>query len=138
MNKVFIIGRLCSDPSLKFAQGSGTAVASFTIAVDRNFTNQNGQREADFIKIVCFKKQAENVANNLSKGRLVAISGSIRTGSYEAQDGSKRYTTDIYADEVKFLDWPKDGQSQHSGSSVNNRTPEDEGFFPVDDSEIPF
>lgn len=140
MNKVFLIGRLARDPELKFASGSGTAVTTFSIAVDRNFTSQNGQKEADFISIVCFKKLAELVANNLGKGRLIAVSGSLRTSNYVAQDGHKVYKTEVFADEVKFLDWPKDGGSGYRGGEQRgeNLPSEDNGFFPVDDDDIPF
>ena len=131
LNKVVLIGRLTRDPELKFTPGSGVAVASFTIAVDRNFVNQSGQREADFIPIVCWRKLAENVANNLGKGRLVAISGRIQTRTYQAQDGSRRYVTEIVADEVQFLDYPKDKQATAGIDGT--------GFIPADeDEEVPF
>lgn len=141
MNKVFLIGRLTKDPELKFTTGSGVAVATFSIAVDRGFTNQDGQKEADFINIVCWKKLAEHVANNLGKGRLVAVSGAIRTRNYVAQDGRKVYVTEVNADEVKFLDWPKDGgQGGYRGgeSRGDSSQSNDGGFMPVDDEDIPF
>ena len=140
MNKVFLIGRLTKDPELKFTNGSGVAVATFSIAVDRNYTGQNGQKEADFINIVCWRKLAELVANNLGKGRLVAVSGSIQTRNYQAQDGHKVYITEVVADEVKFLDWPKDGGSGfRGGESRSDIAPsENNDFFPVDDDDIPF
>ncbi|MEF9935182.1 MAG: single-stranded DNA-binding protein [Clostridium sp.] len=150
MNKVFLIGRLTRDPELRFTAGSGNAVATFSLAVDRNYVSQNGQREADFINIVCWRKLAEHVANNLSKGRLVAVSGSIQTRKYQAQDGSNRYATEINADEVKFLDWGnKEGSApaHRANSQVSEPAPQgsglfepdnSDGFFPTDDSEIPF
>ena len=126
LNKAILIGRLAKNPEINYTQGEGVAVTKFTLAVDRNFKNQNGQREADFIPIVCWRKLAENVANNLGKGRLVAISGRIQTRTYQAQDGSRRYVTEIVADEVQFLDYPKDKQATT-------------GFIPVDeDEEVPF
>ncbi|MEG0133970.1 MAG: single-stranded DNA-binding protein [Clostridium sp.] len=128
MNKVFLIGRLTADPELKYTPGAGHAVTRFSLAVDRKYTSQSGQREADFINIICWRKLAEHVANNLSKGRLVAILGSIQTRKYQAQDGSNRYATEINAEEVKFLDWGKqDSKSQDGGM-----------FEVVDDGEIPF
>lgn len=130
MNKVFLIGRLAKDVELKFTTGSGVAVATFTLAVDRSFTGQDGKKEADFISIVCWRKLAELVANNLGKGRLVAVSGSIQTRNYQAQDGKKVYITEVVADEIKFLDWPKDGQPPKE-TSTND-------FFPVEDDDIPF
>lgn len=142
MNKVILIGRLVRDPELKFTTGTGIAVATFSLAVDRNYVGQSGQREADFINIVCWRKLAENVANNVSKGRLVAVSGSIQTRKYQAQDGSNRYATEVVADEVKFLDWPKDGGSIPRGNSDMSRGMSGEaeaGFMPIsEDDDIPF
>jgi single-strand DNA-binding protein len=141
MNKVFLIGRLTKDPELKFTTGSGAAVATFSIAVDRTFTKQDGQKEADFLNIVCWNKLAELVANNLGKGRLVAVSGQIRTRNYQAQDGRKVYVTEIIADEVKFLDRPKDGGqgNYRAGESRGEFAPSNENeFLPVDDEDIPF
>ena len=152
MNKVFVIGRLTRDPELRFTSGTGNAVATFSLAVDRNYVSQSGQREADFINIVCWRKLAELVANNLSKGRLVAVSGSIQTRKYQAQDGSNRYVTEIVAEEVKFLDWGnREGnssaqahrasgvqQTSQGGSGLFEPDNSDDGFFPTDDTEIPF
>lgn len=107
MNKVLLIGRLTKDPELRYAANTGTAIGNFTLAVDRPYVGQSGQRGADFIPIVCWRKLAESVANNLTKGRLVAISGSIQTRKYQAQDGTNRYITEVVADEVRFLDKPK-------------------------------
>ena len=102
MNKVFLICRLTRDPELRYT-GNNTAVASFSIAVNRNFTNQAGEREADFINIVVWRKQAENVKNYLTQGSQVAIDGRIQTRSYDDKDGQKRYVTEIVADNVEFL-----------------------------------
>jgi len=115
MNKVCLIGRITRDLELRFTPGNGTPVTDFTLAVDRPFTNQKGEREADFIRIVVWRKLAEICANNLGKGRLVAVFGRIQTGSYETAEGQKRYTTDIVADEVKFLDYPKDRGEEFPG-----------------------
>lgn len=138
MNKVILIGRLTRDPELKFTAGSGIAVATFTLAVDRNYVNQSGQREADFIPIICWRKLAETVANNLSKGRLVAVSGSIQVRKYVAQDGTNRYATEVVADSVQFLDRPKDGGSTFKEESTEHDIGET-GFFPVEgNDDIPF
>ena len=102
MNKVFLIGRLTKDPELRYT-GSNIAVATFSLAVNRNFSNQNGEREADFINIVVWRKQAENVKNYLTQGSQVAIDGRIQTRSYDDQDGKKRYVTEVVADNVEFL-----------------------------------
>ena len=125
LNKVVLIGRLTKNPEVNYTPGTGVAVAKFTLAVERNYTSQNGQKEADFIPIVCWRKLAENVTNNLGKGRLVAVTGRIQTRSYQAQDGSRRYVTEIVADEVQFLDYKKDNAA--------------DGFAPVSgDEEVPF
>lgn len=113
MNKVFLIGRLTRDPELRYT-GNNTAVATFSIAVNRNFTNQNGEREADFINIVVWRKQAENVKNYLSKGSQVAIDGRLQTRSYDDNNGQKRYVTEVIADNVEFM-----GSSNSSGNSNN-------------------
>lgn len=113
MNKVFLIGRLTRDPELRYT-GSNTAVASFTVAVNRTFTNQNGEREADFINVVVWRKQAENVKNYLSQGSQVAIDGRIQTRSYDDKDGNKRYVTEVVADNVEFLG------SKNSSNNLNN------------------
>lgn len=118
MNKVFLIGRLTRDPELRYTS-SNIPSATFSLAVDRTFTNQNGEREADFINIVVWRKQAENVKNYLTKGSQVAIDGRIQTRTYDAQDGSKRYVTEVVADNVQFL-------SRSNGGS--NNSSQDGGF----------
>jgi single-strand DNA-binding protein len=133
MNKVILVGRLTKDPELRFTAGTGIAVATFTLAVDRNYVGQSGQKEADFINIVCWRKLAENVANNLTKGRQVAVSGSIQTRKYQANDGLNRYATEVVADEVKFLDFG--GKQQHR----TDYTAGDAEFLPIEgEDDIPF
>jgi len=107
MNKVFLIGRLTRDPELNYPS-SNVPVSRFTVAVNRAFTNQNGEREADFINIVVWRKQAENVKKYLGKGSKVAIDGRIQTGSYKGQDGNMKYTTEVVAERVEFLDSKKE------------------------------
>jgi len=102
MNKAILIGRLTRDPELR-TTSNGISVTSFTIAVDRNFNNQQGEKETDFIPIVAWRKLAETCAKYLAKGRLVAVSGRMQVRSYEGKDG-KRYITEIVADEVQFLE----------------------------------
>ena len=102
MNKVILIGRLTRDPELRYTS-SNVATATFSIAVDRTFTNQNGDREADFINIVVWRKQAENCKNYLTKGSQVAIDGRIQTRNYDDKDGKKVYVTEVVADNVQFL-----------------------------------
>lgn len=103
MNKCILIGNLTKDPELRTTASTGVSVCTFTIAVSRRFDNQKGEREADFIPIVVWRAQAENCAKYLRKGSQVAVSGSIQTRSYEAQDKTRRYVTEVIADEVKFL-----------------------------------
>ena len=118
MNKVILIGRLTKDPELRTI-ASGNATTSFTIAVNRNFTNQNGEREADFINCVAWRKQAENVAKYCTKGSQVAVDGRIQTRNYDAQDGTKRYVTEVIADNVSFLGG-RSTSSESSSYAANN------------------
>ena len=97
MNKVVLIGRLTKDPELRYTPGTGTAVSTITLAVDR-YNSKKQQREADFIPVVVYGKQAESLANYLSKGSPAAVSGRIQTRSYDAKDGTKRYVTEVVAD----------------------------------------
>ena len=130
MNKVVLIGRLTRDPELRYT-GSNTPVATFSLAVNRNFTNQNGEREADFINIVVWRKQAENVKNFLTQGSQVAVEGRIQTRSYDDQNGQKRYVTEVVADNVEFLGSKSSSNSNNSGSNKNvEPTPYDFGDMP--------
>ena len=127
LNKVILIGRLVRDPELRYTP-NGKAVANFTLAVDRGFKDkETGESQADFIRIVTWDKQAELCANNLAKGRLVAVEGSIRTGSYE-KDGQKVYTTDVQATRVVFLDWGDKGTVPSDPFTPQN----------LEDDDIPF
>lgn len=138
MNKVVLIGRLTKDPELKFTPGTGTAVTQFTIAVDRRY-QKDKEKEADFIPIVVWGKQAESTANHMAKGRLIGISGRLQVRSYDAKDGSgKRYVSEVVADEVQFLDYGNKNQSEVTQVSRNDMP---EGLVPEDyenDGEIPF
>lgn len=108
LNRVILIGRLTRDPELRYTP-QGIPVASFALAVDRPFSNQQGQREADFIDCIAWRKLAETVGNHLTKGRLVAVEGRLQVRSYTAQDGTKRRASEVVADSVRFLDRPKEG-----------------------------
>ncbi len=121
MNKVFLIGRLARDPELRYT-GNNTPVASFTVAVNRTFSNQAGEREADFINCVIWRKQAENVKNYLSQGSQVAVEGRIQVRSYDDQNGQKRYVTEVVADNVEFLGSKKDNNMNNT-TSTNDVTP---------------
>ncbi len=122
MNKIVLIGRMTKEPELKFTTGTGTAVCTFTIAVNRRFKKE-GQPEADFIPVVVWGKQAESTANYMSKGKLLSVAGRIETRFYEAKDGGRRYVTEVVADEVSFLEWGNKNQ----GQSNNDYTPVDDG-----------
>ena len=134
MNKSILIGRLTRDVELKYIP-SGKAVATFTLAVDRSFTNAQGEREADFIPCVVWDKLAETCGKYLSKGRLCAVSGRIQTRNYDTPEGTKRYITEIVADEVQFLERAKE-QPQEPPAPPTDK-PE---FVPMDgtDDDLPF
>lgn len=134
LNKAILIGRLTHDPELRYT-GNGVAVVNFSLAVERPFTNAQGEREADFIRIVVWRKLAEICANNLGKGRLVAVDGRIQVRSYENQEGQRRHMTEVVADDVRFLDWPKD-QQKSAGTGTGTGGFDDLGTE-VDD-EVPF
>ena len=118
MNKVILIGRLARDPEMRTTP-SGVATTSFTIAVQRNYANAQGDREADFISCVAWRKQAENIAKYCSKGSQVAVEGRIQTRNYDAQDGIKRYVTEVIADNVSFLGG-RSTSSESSSYAANN------------------
>ena len=103
INNVVLVGRLTKDPELKYTQG-GVAVTRFTLAVNRPFTNQQGQREADFVNCVTWRKQAENTANYLRKGSLAGIEGRIQTSNFDGKDGNRVFMTEVVADSVQFLE----------------------------------
>lgn len=136
MNKVVLVGRLTKDPELRFAAGSGSAVCRFTVAVNRPFKKD----ETDFIGCVAFGKTAETIAQYLTKGREIAVSGSIRTGSYDAQDGTKRYTTDVNVESFDFIGGKEisDVEQPQNGLTVDEAFPVDPDITPVDDGDIPF
>jgi single-strand DNA-binding protein len=121
MNRVILVGRLTKDPELRYTP-SGVAVATFTLAVNRAFTNQQGEREADFINCVVWRKPAENVANFLKKGSLAGVDGRVQTRNYEGQDGKRVYVTEILAESVQFLE-PRNANNEGQrggGSSYGN------------------
>ena len=151
MNCVNLIGRLTKDPELKYTSGNGVAVVRFTLAVDRTFKNANGEKEADFIPIVFWKKTAENIGNYMHKGSLISVRGKIQTRTYDAADGTKRYVTEVIGEESQFLDKKDAGASNNSNNNSNSNsnnnynnsaTGNNENYMddvtPVDDGDIPF
>ena len=145
MNKAILIGNLANDPESRTTQ-SGISQCTFRLAVQRRFANQQGVREADFLTIVCWRQTAELCARYLSKGRKVAVEGSIQTRSYDAQDGTKRYVTEIIADNVEFLGSREDGSRSGSyeapaapaPAAPKPAAPASSDFTEVDDDELPF
>lgn len=136
MNSVNLIGRLTKEPQVRYT-GDGLAVASFTLAVDRP-AKKGADKQADFPRVICFGKQAENCEKYLAKGRLVAIMGRIQTGSYEKQNGDRVYTTDVIADRVQFLEWGEDkAKSQAPQRPTQTQQEEFHGFRQVED-DLPF
>lgn len=131
MNKVILIGNLTKDPELS-TTNSGISVCRFTLAVQRRFTNAEGERETDFLNITVWRGQAENCSKYLRKGSKACVTGSIQTRSYDAQDGTKRYVTDIVADEVEFL------SSKQSGEGQERKDEEVAKLHPIDDDSLPF
>lgn len=106
LNRVILIGRLTRDPELRYTP-AGVPVVRLTVAVDRDFQNQQGERQTDFIDIVAWRKLAETVSNHLSRGRLVAVEGRLQIRSFETQDGQRRRVAEVVADNIRFLDRPK-------------------------------
>lgn len=165
LNRVVLVGRLTKDPDLRYTP-NGVPVATFTLAVNRTFTNQSGERDADFINCVIWRKPAENVANFLKKGSLAGVDGRLQTRNYEGQDGRKVYVTEVVADSVQFLEprnssrdfqgapsspgYQNEGQGQFGSGNQNqpyrnpNTNKQPDPFFdngqPIDisDDDLPF
>ncbi|OXM84539.1 single-stranded DNA-binding protein [Paenibacillus rigui] len=154
LNRVILIGRLTRDPELRYTP-AGVAVTTFTLAVDRPFTNQQKEREADFINIVTWRQLAETCANYLRKGRLTAVEGRIQVRNYDNNEGRRVYVTEVIADNVRFLESsnsggnreegmgggqaPSQGQQRYSGPRDNQDPFQDDGK-PIDisDDDLPF
>ncbi len=138
LNRIILIGRLTRDPELRFTPANGVPVAQFTIAVDRPFVNQKGERETDFIRIVTWRKLAEICANNLTKGRLVAVDGRLQIRSYDGQDGQRRYITEVVADTVQFLDRAKSSSNEQSSDNFDADFSFDPGIDDINGDGVPF
>jgi len=136
LNRVILVGRLTRDPDLRYTTNGGVAVTRFTVAVNRKFTNQQGEREADFINIVAWRNLAENCGNYLRKGSLVAVEGRIQTRSYENQEGRTVYVTEVVADDVRFLvsKKPKDQDDQDQDDPFGKL----DDPFDLPEDKIPF
>lgn len=143
MNSSVLMGRLTKDIDLKFAQGSGKAIAKFTIAVNRSYKNAEGKYDADFINCLAFDKRAETISQYFAKGQRILIRGRIQTGSYDAQDGTKRYTTEVLVEDFGFIETNNNQDNSNNTSGYSNNQQSSDGGFgeditPVDDGDMPF
>lgn len=143
MNKCILVGNLTRDPELS-QTGSGVSMCRFSIAVNRTYTNANGEREADFINIITWRGLAENCGKYLAKGRKVAVCGQIQTRSYDDKDGNRRYSTEVVADDVEFIGGGNSGEGggnygggERSERPAPQRKPVSE-LKPVEDDDLPF
>jgi single-strand DNA-binding protein len=141
INRVVLVGRITKDVDLRYTQ-SGVAVGSFTIAVNRNFTNANGDRESDFINAVIWRKAAENFATFTGKGALVAIEGRLQTRNYENNQGQRVYVTEVAVDNFSLLESKSESEHrrQQNGSSNTQQRPQQQnnGDIDISDSDLPF
>lgn len=135
LNQVILIGRLTHDPELRYTAGGGVAVTTFSIAVDRPFTNQQGERDTDFINIVTWRKLAETCANYLKKGRMVAVTGRLQIRSYDDSQGVRRKAADVVAENVQFLD--RGGRDSDSSQPGDFDGPQTDGPD-ISEDDVPF
>ena len=141
MNNVVIVGRLTRDPELRYIPGTGTAVASCSIAVDRDYTKKDGTRETDFIPFEVMGKPAEYTVNYLNKGRLVAIQGSVRVDRYKDQLGQDKTFTKIAVRNIQSLESSKTKEAKENGTFTPSFEPQGldpQGFQAIEDDDIPF
>lgn len=137
LNSVCLVGRMTKDAELRYTP-SNQAVATFSLAVNRNFKGQDGKRETDFINCVIWRQQAENLANWAKKGALIGITGRIQTRSYENQQGQRVYVTEVVADSFQLLEFNKQNNQGHSqGQSQPDFTRQAEPFN-IEESDLPF
>lgn len=142
INRAILVGRLTKDPEYRQTP-NGVSVATFTLAVNRSFTNSQGEREADFINVVVFRKQAENVSKYLSKGSLAGVDGRIQSRSYENKEGQRVFVTEVVADSVQFMDSKGSNQQnsqpqQQRGQALAGNNPFSNNNADVDDDDLPF
>lgn len=135
MNKVILMGRLTKDPEMRYTSTNNTAVCSFTLAVNRRFSRQGEEKQADFIQIVAWDKNAEFCGQYFKKGQQVGIIGRLQVRTWDDNEGKKHYVTETVAEECYFADSKREGTQQSSGSQQPG------GFFPTDDEDpdgLPF
>lgn len=150
MNKAILMGRLTKDPEVRYTNNNNLAICSFTIAIDRRFSKQGEERQADFINIVAFDKLADFCSKYFTKGRMIAVVGRIQTRSYDDNEGKKRYVTEVVAEEAHFTDSKKPegtgtpsarpfGNTGMTPTMGGNSPAQSDGFYPMDDEdELPF
>ncbi len=142
MNKVILMGRLTRDPEIRYSQGeTATAIARYSLAVDRRFKSTNDQQTADFINIVAFGKAGEFAEKYLHKGTKVVVTGRIQTGSYTNKDGQKVYTTDVVAEDQEFAESKNNASNSQGAAPSDNASASDDGFMNIPDGideELPF
>ncbi|GAA0467816.1 single-stranded DNA-binding protein [Alkalibacillus silvisoli] len=138
LNRVVLVGRLTKDPELRYTP-NGVAVANFTVAVNRPFSNQQGEREADFINCVIWRRPAENLANYMSKGSMIGVDGRIQTRNFEGQDGKRVFMTEVVADSVQFLESRGSNQGGQPGRTSNqSQQTNQSGFQPQQSNQSGF
>ena len=141
LNRVVLVGRLTKDPEFRTTP-NGVEVATFTLAVNRTFTNAQGEREADFINVVVFRKQAKNVNDYLSKGSLAGVDGRVQSRNYENNEGRRVFVTEVVADSVQFLDSKGSNQQNNQPQKQQEQTTTKNNPFAngtdIDNSELPF
>lgn len=143
INRVILVGRLTKDPEYRQTP-NGVSVATFTLAVNRSFTNSQGEREADFINVVVFRKQAENVNKYLSKGSLAGVDGRIQSRSYENKEGRRVFVTEVVADSIQFIDSKGSNQQNNQSQQQRGQAPAGNNPFAndnnanIDDDDLPF
>ena len=137
MNQIILVGRLAQDVELRFIANSGTPVATFTVAVDREFTGKSGKRETDFIDVQTWGKQAETCSNYIGKGSLVSVQGSLRVEKYEDREGNRRTSYRVNADRVNFLS-SNSKKSESRGFDPSFEPSFAEGFAAIEDDDCPF
>lgn len=146
INNITLVGRLTRDPDLRYTS-NGQAVATFNLAVNRNFTNASGEREADFPNCVIWRKQAENLANYARKGMLIGVTGRIQTRNYENQQGQRVYVTEVVADSFQLLEKRQDNGSQNQQNGFNDNNNHNHSFndsfssssqIDISDDDLPF
>lgn len=136
MNKVILLGRLTRDPEVRYTQ-TGKVVCQFTLAVDRPFSNQEGQREADFIPVVIWGKSAETCGNSLTKGQRALVEGRMQVRNYDGKDGVKRYVTEVVADRFEFIERRNDAQAMRGVAPVDTME-QSKGGMETFGSAVPF